>query len=49
MLNPVEVVWSKMKAAVKRNMRVPQVTPPQVGAKRLQYVERLIDDAMETQ
>ena len=49
MLNPVEAVWSKMKAAVKRNMRVPQVTPPQVGAQRLQYVERLIDDAMETQ
>ena len=32
-----------MKDAVKRNMRVPQVTPPQVGAKRLQYVERRSD------
>lgn len=48
MLNPVEALWSKMKATVKRNMRVPQLTPPQVGAQRLQYVERLIDDAMET-
>ena len=26
MLNPVETVWSKMKAVVKQRMRVPEVT-----------------------
>lgn len=46
MLNPVETIWSKMKAEVKQRMRVPQVRPPGVGEQRLQYVEALIDDAM---
>ena len=46
MLNPVETIWSKMKAVVKQQMRVPQVHPPGVGEQRLAYVEGLIDDAM---
>ncbi len=45
-LNPLENIWSKMKAAVKRDMRVPEVNPPAVGEQRLQYVEGLIDTAM---
>ena len=47
MLNPVETVWSKMKAVVKQHMRVPQVQRPGVDEQRLQYVKRLIDEAME--
>ena len=47
MLNPVETVWSKMKAVVKQGMRVPQVQRPGVGEQRLQYVEALIDEAMD--
>lgn len=46
-LNPVETIWSKMKALVKQQMRVPQVQPPRVGEQRLVYVEEAIDDAME--
>ena len=30
MLNPVEMVWSKMKAVVKQRMHVPQVQRPGV-------------------
>ena len=47
MLNPVETVWSKMKAVVKQRMRVPQVQRPGVGEQRLQYVETLIDELMK--
>lgn len=46
MLNPIEIIWSKVKGAVKNQMRVPQVSPPNVGEQRLQYVENLIDSAM---
>ena len=47
MLNPVETVWSKMKAVVKQRMRVPQVQRLGVGEQRLQYLEALIDEAMD--
>ena len=35
-----------MKAVVKQQMRVPQVHRPGVGEQCLQYVERLIDEAI---
>ena len=47
MLNPVETIWSKMKAVVKQRMCVPDVQRPGVGEQRLQYVEPLIDEAMD--
>ena len=47
MLNPVATIWSKMKAVVKQRMRVPDVQRPGVGEQRLQYVEALIDEAMD--
>ena len=43
-LNPVETVWGKMKAVVKQRMRVPERS--EMGEKRLQYVEALIDEAI---
>ena len=46
MLNPVETIWSKMKAVLKQGMRVPQVQPPRVGEQRLAYVQGLIDESM---
>ena len=46
MLNPVETIWSKMKAVVRQQMRVPQVELPAMGEQRLAYVEGLIDNAM---
>ena len=46
MLNPVETIWSKMKAVLKQRMRVPQVQPPRVGEQRLAYVQGLIDESM---
>ena len=36
-----------MKAVVKQRMRVPEVQRPGVGEQRLQYVEALIDEAMD--
>lgn len=32
MLNPVKTIWSKVKAFVKANLRVPEVQTPGVGA-----------------
>ena len=46
MLNPVETIWSKMKAVLKQRMRVPQVQPPRVGEQRLAYVQGLNDESM---
>ena len=46
MLNPVETIWSKMKAVLKQRMRVPQVQPPRVGEQRLAYVQGLIVESM---
>ena len=46
LLNPVETIWSKMKAVLKQRMRVPQAQPPGVGKRRQAHIEGLIDDAM---
>ena len=46
MLNPVETIWSKIKAVLKQRMRVPQAQSPGVGKWQLPYIEGLIDDAM---
>ena len=35
MLNPVESIWSKIKASVKAQIRVPHVDHPGVGEQRL--------------
>lgn len=48
MLNPVETIWSKVKAYVKANLRIPQVQPPGVGEQRLIYLENVIDEAKTT-
>lgn len=47
MLNPIEIIWNKIKSNVKQHMRVPDVQPPRVGEQRLQYVEGLIDQALQ--
>ena len=44
MLNPIEAIWSKIKAYVKSHLHVPNVTPPGVTAQRLAYLEGIIDD-----
>lgn len=48
MLNPVEIIWSKVKAFVKTNLRVPNVIPPGVMEQRLVYLENIIDQAKTT-
>jgi transposase len=48
MLNPVETIWSKIKAFVKTNLRVPNVNPPGVVEQRLVYLEGIVDQAMNT-
>lgn len=48
MLNPVETIWSKVKAFVKTNLRVPNVIPPGVMEQRLVYLENIIDQAKTT-
>lgn len=46
MLNPIENVWSKLKAVVKRHNRVPEVTIPGVMEQRIVYLENLIEEAI---
>lgn len=48
MLNPVETIWSKVKAFVKANLRIPEVQPPGVVEQRLLYLENVIDQAKNT-
>ncbi|XP_036324954.1 spastin-like [Rhagoletis pomonella] len=45
MLNPIEIIWGKIKANVKSNIRTPDVIGPGVIEQRLQYLEGLIKDA----
>lgn len=47
MLNPVEGVWSKVKSFVKQRMGVPAVAGRGVLEQRMNYVERLADEAMD--
>lgn len=42
-LNPIENVWSAVKAAVKRENRVPVVQRPGVMEQRLQYLEQIVE------
>lgn len=46
MLNPIENIWSKVKASIKRNSRIPQVLPPEVMEQRLVYLGGLIRMAL---
>lgn len=46
MLNPIENIWSKIKASVKRRNRVPVVEPPRLGEQRLVYLENLISSVI---
>lgn len=46
MLNPIENIWSKLKATVKRSNRVPVVQAPRVMEQRLVYLEGLITNAL---
>lgn len=48
MLNPIEIIWSKIKCCAKNNMRVPEVVAPGVMEQRLIYLEGIIDTAMNT-
>lgn len=45
MLNPIENIWSVVKAAIKRFNRVPVVNGPGVIEQRLHYLESLIAGA----
>lgn len=48
MLNPIEIIWSKIKCYVKTHITVPQVAAPGVGEQRIIYLEGLIDQAKDT-
>ena len=48
MLNPIENIWSKIKAYVKSNMIIPVTTGNGVIEQRLRYLEDLIDEAKTT-
>lgn len=47
MLNPIENVWSVVKASVKRLNRIPVVDGPGVIEQRLQYLEELINGGIQ--
>lgn len=48
MLNPIENVWSKLKAVVKRENRVPVVQGRGVGKQRMVYLEKIVNTAIAT-
>lgn len=48
MLNPIEIIWSKIKLFVKAHLKVPNVVPPGVGEQRLLYLEEIINQAQLT-
>jgi len=48
MLNPVETLWSKLKAHVKSNLSVPSVSGTALGEQRLQYLESAINNGIAT-
>lgn len=48
MLNPIETIWSKVKAYAKNNIRIPSVTGPGLMEQRLVYLEEIIDQAKNT-
>ena len=48
MLNPIEIIWQKIKASVKRELRIPNVQPPGIGEQRILYLENIIDAAKNT-
>ena len=45
MLNPIEIIWSKIKTFIKNRLRIPMVEVPGVGEQRLVYLEEVIDEA----
>lgn len=47
MLNPIETIWSKIKSFVKTQVRVPQVEGSGIQEQRLQYLENILQQAME--
>lgn len=48
MLNPIEIIWGKIKMYVKGHISNPHTNGPHVVEQRLQYFESLIDDAKGT-
>lgn len=48
MLNPIEIIWSKVKQHAKTHMRVPDVVAPGLMEQRLQYLEDAIDSAKDS-
>ena len=47
MLNPIENVWSVVKARIKRFNRIPVVVGPGLIEQRLQHLESLINGGIE--
>lgn len=47
-LNPIENVWSKLKSAVKARNRPQVLNPPRLGLQRLEYLEGVIAEALDT-
>ena len=45
-LNPIETVWSALKACVQRELRVPQVQGLGVGEQRLSYLEEVVQNSL---
>lgn len=47
-LNPIEIIWDKVKTYVKLNLDTPVVARPNVEEQRLQYLESVVDEAQST-
>ena len=48
MLNPIETIWSIVKAYAKSKIRVPTVAGPGLSEQRILYMEGIIEEAKNT-
>lgn len=47
-LNPIETVWSSLKSYVRGRVRIPQVVGFGVGEQRMQYLEDIVQDGLDS-
>ena len=47
-LNPIETVWSALKSFVRSKLRTPQVIGLGVGEQRLQHIEDVVKEGIES-
>lgn len=47
-LNPIEIIWSKIKTFARSQIGIPNITGPRLTEQRIAYLEDIIDRAIAT-